>query len=92
MAIIASERGGNPTWECDDCGRWEYQDNGRYIKHSSRCDCADEQPGQSLTETSESAAERRARIRRGEWSTAAEVYNDFGDGELTGRILLDTDY
>ena len=90
MAIIEKERGGNLVWECDDCGRWEYQSSGKNIRHSSRCDCSDQQP--EATPLEESPVQRQTRIRRGEWSKAAEVYNEFGDCELAGRVLLDTDY
>lgn len=94
MAIIAKERGGNSTWECDDCGRWEYQSRERDIRHSSRCGCSEAQPSTAETQEphEETPAQREARIRRGDWETVAEVYNEFGDRELAGRVLLDTDY
>lgn len=96
MAIISTERGGNLVWECDDCGRWEYQAGSKNIRHSSRCDCSDEQPLSPESEQQkpqmETASERRARVRRGDWETAAEVHNEFGYGDLANRVGLDTDY
>lgn len=89
--LVTGDRGGNETWECPDCGMWEYKSSSKAIRHSKRCDC-NAQPVSPAAPAEETATQRRARVQRGHWDTAAEVTNEFGYGDKANRVGLDTDY
>lgn len=77
---------------CPDCDRWEHASkglDGSAIRHDRvRCDFKPT-PVAKVAPVQES---RREAVARGEWTKAAEVTNEFGNGSKGQRVGLDTDY